>query len=123
MSGPTQRRRRALPRPNRGPYATSSGLKLRSYRDRRSAPGMLYSGQIGALMPRQADLNFSHIGTDAAPQACFYSGQIGALTPRQADLNFGHIGTDAAPQACFYSGQIGALNSRQADFVFAYDDK
>jgi hypothetical protein len=30
-----------LLRPNRGPYATSSGLYLRTYRDRRSAPGVL----------------------------------------------------------------------------------
>jgi hypothetical protein len=30
-----------LLRPNRGPYAASSGLYLRSYRDRRSAPGVL----------------------------------------------------------------------------------
>jgi hypothetical protein len=57
------------------------------------------------------------------PLACVYSGQIGALTPHQADVLFGHIGTDATPLACIYLGQIGALMPHQADVLFGHDDK
>jgi hypothetical protein len=89
------------------------------------------------LVPRQADLIFGQIRTDATLQACAYSGQIGAsyrvkrtssrsnqdrrdapgvrllrpnqgLVPRQADFIFGQIRTDATLQACAYSGQIRA---------------
>jgi hypothetical protein len=96
-------------RPNRAPYAASSGRHLRSCRDDAMPPACVYSGQIRALMPHQADFIFGHIGTDATPPACIYSGQIGALTPHQADFIFGHIGTDAMPLACVYLGQIRAL--------------
>jgi hypothetical protein len=61
-----------------GPRAASSGLLLRSNRNRRDAPGVRLLGPNQGLVPRQADFFFGQIGTDATLQACAYSGQIRA---------------------------------------------
>jgi hypothetical protein len=43
------------------------------------------------------------------PPACIYSGQIGALTPHQADFLFGHTRTDATPPRAFTQAKSGPL--------------
>jgi hypothetical protein len=70
---------RALTQAKSGPYAASSGLHLRSNRDRRHAPGVRLLRPNRGLTPHQADFIIGQIGTDATLQACAYSGQIGAL--------------------------------------------
>jgi hypothetical protein len=42
------------------------------------------------LRSASSRLHLGHIVTDATPSACVYSGQIGASTPHQADFIFGH---------------------------------
>jgi hypothetical protein len=78
-SRPTRRSRRALTQAKSGPYAASSGLHLRSNRDRRHALGVRLLRRNRGLMPHQVDFIFGQIGTDTMLQACAYSGQIGAL--------------------------------------------
>jgi hypothetical protein len=62
--------------PNRGLCSASSGLFLRSNRDRRSAPGVRLLKPNRGLAPRQPGFLFGQIGTDAMLQACVYSGRI-----------------------------------------------
>jgi hypothetical protein len=69
-SGPTRRSRRALTLAKSEPRATSSGLHLRSNRDRRDAPGVRLLWPNRGLGPRQADFIFGQIGTVATRQAC-----------------------------------------------------
>jgi hypothetical protein len=119
-------------------HAASSGLHLRSNRDRHSALTCAYSGQIGAL--RRIKRTSSSVKSGLTPRSRraltqAKSGPYAAssrlhlrsnrdrrhasgvrllrpnrgLTPHQADFIFGQIGTDATLQACAYSGQIGAL--------------
>jgi hypothetical protein len=78
-SGPTLRSRRALSQAKSGPYTASSGLHLRSNRDRRYALGVRLLRPNRGLTPHQAGFTFGQIGTDATLRACSYSGQIGAL--------------------------------------------
>jgi hypothetical protein len=75
-SGPTQRSRHAFTWAESWPRAASSGLPLRSNRDRRHAPGVRLLRPNRGLAPRQAGFLFGQIGTDATLQACVYSGQI-----------------------------------------------
>jgi hypothetical protein len=70
---------RALTPAKSGPQAASSGLQLRSNRDRRHAPGVRLLRPNRGLWTHQADFNFGRIVTDAMLQACAYSGQIVAL--------------------------------------------
>jgi hypothetical protein len=77
--GSTLRSRRAITRAKSWPYTASSGLHLRSDRDRRYAPGVRLLRPNHGLTPHQAGFIFGRIGTDAMLQACAYSGQIGAL--------------------------------------------
>jgi hypothetical protein len=67
----------------------------------------VYSGQIEAFTPHQADFTFGPVVTDATPSACVYSGQIGAFTPHQADFTFGHVVTDATPSRAFTQAKSG----------------
>jgi hypothetical protein len=59
-SGPTPGYRRALTQAKSGPYAASSGLHVRSNRDRRHAPGVRLLRPNRGLMPHQADFTFGH---------------------------------------------------------------
>jgi hypothetical protein len=78
-SGPTPCSKHALTQAKLGPYAASSGLHLRSNRDRRHIPGVHLLRPNRGLTPHQEDFTFGQIGTDTTLQACSYSGQIGAL--------------------------------------------
>jgi hypothetical protein len=78
-SGPTPHSRRALTKAKSGPYAASSGLHLRSKRDRHHAPVVRLLRPSRGLMPHQADFIFGQIETDATLQVCAYSGQIGVV--------------------------------------------
>jgi hypothetical protein len=110
-------------KPNRGLHAASSGLHLRSYRDRRNTLARIFSCQIGAFAPFQAGFTSGHIVIDATPLACIFSGQIGAFAPLQAGFTSGRIVTDATLLARIFSGQIRAFAPLQADFIFGHDDK
>jgi hypothetical protein len=98
-----------LLRPNQGLYATSSGLHLRSSRDRRHAPGVRLLRPSLGLHATSSGLHLrSNRDRRHAPGVLLLRPNLG-LTPHQVDFIFGQIGTDATLQACVYSGQIGAL--------------
>jgi hypothetical protein len=59
-SGQTPRSRRALTQAKSGPYAASSGLHLRSNRNRCHAPGVRLLRPNRGLTPHQADFTFGH---------------------------------------------------------------
>jgi hypothetical protein len=75
-SRPTQRSRRALTPAQSWPRTASSGLSLRSNRDRRNAPSVRLLRPNRGLAPHQAVCLFGQIATDATLQACAYSGPI-----------------------------------------------
>jgi hypothetical protein len=75
-SGPTHRSRRALTPAQSWPRSASSGLSLRSNRDRRNAPGVRLLRPNRGLAQRRAVCLFGQIATDATLQACAYSGPI-----------------------------------------------
>jgi hypothetical protein len=59
------------PGPNRGPYAASSGLNLRSYRDRRSAIGVLLLRPNRGLYAASSELKLrSYRDRHSAPCVC-----------------------------------------------------
>jgi hypothetical protein len=75
-SGSTHRSRRALTPAQSWPGSASSGLYLRSNRDRRNAPSVRLLRPNRGLAPHQAVCLFGQIATDAILQACAYSGPI-----------------------------------------------
>jgi hypothetical protein len=99
----------ALTQARSGPYAASSGLHLRSNRDRRHAPGVRLLRPNRGLHAASSGLHLrSNRDGRHAPGVHLLRPNRG-LTPHQADFSFGQIGTDATLQACAYSGQIVAL--------------
>jgi hypothetical protein len=143
---------RALTQAKSGPYAASSGLHLRSNRDRRHAPGVRLLRPNRGLTPHQADFIIGQIGTDATLQACAYSGQIGAL--RRIKRTSSSVKSGPAPRSrrALTQAKLGpyaassglhlrsnrdrhhapgvrllrpnrGLTPQQADFIFGHDDK
>jgi hypothetical protein len=79
-----------LLRPNRSPYAASSGLRLRSYRDRCNAPGVHFLRPNRGLRTASSGLLLRSYRDRRNTLACIFSGQIGAFAPLQEDFTSGH---------------------------------